>query len=111
MRTVAQKRVHEKNLVSQMITLYCRKKHRTTKARCKECQQLNRYAQQRIDQCPFLEGKTFCSGCKTPCYTADMRRQIRTVMRFAGPRMLWYHPIIVLRHGIEKAGSKREETR
>lgn len=41
-----------------------------------------------------------------------MRDQIREVMRFSGPRMLFYHPIIALRHMIltkrEKKGMERE---
>ena len=29
---------------------------------------------------------------------ADRRRQIRDVMRYAGPRMLWRHPLSAIRH-------------
>jgi hypothetical protein len=27
-----------------------------------------------------------------------MRARIQTVMRYAGPRMLWRHPVLALRH-------------
>jgi hypothetical protein len=27
-----------------------------------------------------------------------MRERMRQVMRYAGPRMLWFHPVAALRH-------------
>ena len=32
------------------------------------------------------------------CYHPKMRQKIKEVMRFAGPRMIWYHPIWTLKH-------------
>lgn len=55
-----------------------------------------------------IETKTFCSNCKIHCYKADMREKIRQVMKFSGPRMLFYHPVMAVRHVIE---SKREKRR
>ena len=40
-----------------------------------------------------MESKTFCSNCRVHCYCPDMREKIRMVMRFSGPRMLFYHPV------------------
>ena len=37
-----------------------------------------------------------------------MRQQIKKVMRFSGPRMNIYHPVMAVRHLIE---SKREKKR
>ena len=51
-----------------------------------------------IEKRPFMETKTFCSQCKVHCYKKDKREQIRKVMRFSGPRMLVYHPIMAIRH-------------
>jgi len=36
-----------------------------------------------------------------------MRQQMRAVMRYAGPRMLLTHPILVLRHMAETMRRKR----
>ena len=59
------KRSDEKMLVSEMIALYCRKQHHTLRGSlCPECQQLHDYALARIEHCPFMETKTFCSACK-----------------------------------------------
>ena len=87
----------EKQIVADMIALYCRKKH-NSKTLCPECRALTVYAFRRSELCPFKEEKTFCSQCKTHCYSSKMREQIRQVMRFSGPRMLFHHPIAALRH-------------
>lgn len=108
MRSVEDKREREKRVVSQMIALYCRKHHHTHGKLCDECAALDAYARQRSDQCPFMETKTFCSNCKVHCYKPEMREKIRKVMRFSGPRMLFHHPVMALRHVIE---SKREKRR
>lgn len=103
------KRQREKETVSQMITIYCRA-HHGGKTLCPECAALDAYARQRSDRCPFMETKTFCSNCKVHCYKAEMREKIRLVMRFSGPRMLFHHPVMAIRHVIEtKKEKKRQE--
>lgn len=102
---VAAKREREKKMVSQMIALYCRKKH-GGKQLCAACAELDAYARQRSNKCPFMETKTFCSNCKVHCYQLEMRHKIREVMRFSGARMLFRHPMMALRHVLE---SKKEQ--
>lgn len=102
------KREREKQTVALMIRLYCRKKHHQKSSLCPDCAALAAYAAQRSDRCPFMETKTFCSNCKVHCYRPEMREKIREVMRFAGPRMLLYHPVMAVRHLIE---TKREQKR
>ena len=104
---VQTKREREKETVSLMIRLYCRKKH-GGKELCPACAELDAYARLRSDKCPFMETKTFCSNCKVHCYKKDMREKIREVMRFSGPRMIFHHPIMAVRHVIE---SKKEKKR
>ena len=106
-KTVEEKRQQEKELVSQMISLYCNKKHHTKDGLCKECEALDRYARDRSDHCPFMETKTFCSNCKVHCYRKDMREKIKEVMRFSGPRMIFHHPVIAIKHLIEEKKEKR----
>ena len=100
------KREREKQLVSQMIALYCKKNHGGREL-CPDCAALDAYARQRSDKCPFMETKTFCSNCKVHCYKPDMREKIRAVMRFSGPRMIFSHPILAIRHVIETKKEKR----
>lgn len=107
-KNLDQKRADEKMLVSEMIALYCRRQHKTPKGSlCPECWQLHDYALTRIDKCPFMETKTFCSNCRVHCYRPDMREKIREVMRFSGPRMIFHHPVAAVRHAIETKAEKR----
>lgn len=102
---ISEKREREKKVVSLMIRLYCRKKHHAKSCLCEECGKLEEYARLRSDKCPFMETKTFCSNCKVHCYKPEMREKIREVMRFSGPRMVLYHPVLAIRHVVE---SKKE---
>ena len=65
---------------------------------CPECAALLDYALRRLDSCRFGDGKPSCRKCPVHCYRADMRERIRTVMRWAGPRMIFRHPIAATRH-------------
>lgn len=103
---VQTKRQREKETVSLMIALYCRH-HHGGKELCPDCAALDAYARQRSEKCPFMETKTFCSNCRVHCYKADMREKIRAVMRWSGPRMIFHHPVMALRHLIETKREKR----
>lgn len=90
---IEKKREFEKQIVCEMIDLYY-KKHNDPK----EGEALKAYALGRIAKCPMMETKTFCSQCPIHCYQKEKREQIRQVMRWSGPRMLFHHPIMALRH-------------
>lgn len=110
-KDTAAKREKEKELVSQMIALYCKKKHGGSHGLCKDCAALDDYARARSERCPFMETKTFCSNCKVHCYQPAMRDKIRDVMRFSGPRMIFHHPSTAISHVLEtKKEKKRLET-
>lgn len=103
-----QKRRDETLLVGEMIALYCRGNHGGKKdALCPDCQALADYAALRIEKCPFMETKTFCSVCKVHCYQPEMRERIRAVMRWSGPRMLFVHPVLAIRHLVETRKEKK----
>lgn len=106
-KDVQSKREKEKETVSHMIALYCKKNHKAKCGLCPECAALNEYAQLRSDKCPFMETKTFCSNCKVHCYKPEMREKIRQVMRFSGPRMIFTHPVMAVSHIIESKKEKR----
>ncbi len=108
MQNVQTKREREKEMVSRMIALYCRRNHHTNGPLCPACAALSEYARQRSDRCPLMETKTFCSNCRVHCYKPEMREKIRTVMRFSGPRIIFYHPAAAIRHVVE---TKREKKR
>lgn len=97
----------EKETVSLMIGIYCRKKH-GGKTLCPDCAALDAYARERSDKCPFMEAKTFCTNCKVHCYSTEMREKIREVMRFSAPKMIYHHPIMAIRHVIESKKEKKQ---
>lgn len=97
--TVDEKRKMELNTMRQIMGIYCHNKHNTQRGElCDECQDVWSYAKYRVEVCPHMEHKTFCSVCKTHCYGPIYREKIRAIMRYGGPRMLWVAPIKVLRH-------------
>lgn len=91
----------EWNTVEVMIRCYCRHRHRSGDRLCPECQSLHDYARLRLESCRFGEEKPTCAKCPVHCYQRERREQIREVMRFAGPRMLFEHPLLSLRHWID----------
>ncbi len=109
MPAAQKKREKEKLVIEWMILLYCRRKHRAKNGLCTECEALKEYAFMRSDNCPFMETKTFCSCCRVHCYSAGMREKIKLVMRYSGPRMLLYHPLLAFRHTAEMMKEKRRQ--
>ncbi len=88
----------EQRTVAAMMRLWCRHHHGTRTDLCPDCRELLDYAHARLAHCPFGETKTTCARCPVHCYKPDRREAIRVVMRWAGPRMLWRHPWLALRH-------------
>jgi Nitrous oxide-stimulated promoter len=104
----------ETKTIQKMIAIYCRSKHQKKKELCPACANLQEYASARIKACPFGETKTFCSVCTVHCYQPEMREHIRTVMRFSGPRMIFYSPVLTIRHFLsthKKAPTHKEDHR
>lgn len=110
---IAKKRARELRTVSQMIAIYCAGNHlhdehgdrteRTERAECGEplctaCKELDAYAALRTRRCRRMENKISCELCQNHCYAPEMQERIREVMRYAGPRMIWHHPIAAIRH-------------
>ena len=79
------KREREKKVVSLMISLYCHKKHGN-----------------------FWKSYRGNSSLCVECAELEMRERIKTVMRFSGPRMVFHHPIMALRHVIESKKEKKQ---
>jgi predicted amidophosphoribosyltransferase len=101
----------EMETVRRMIELYCRGNH-GGRGLCAECDALWRYAVQRVERCPVRDDKPACSGCGTHCYRPEMRERIRSVMRYAGPRMAWRHPVLSLLHFLDvRRNGRKEATR
>jgi hypothetical protein len=95
----------EVRTVSAMIHIYCRARHGAVKDLCTDCAGLLAYAEERISNCPFGMDKPVCNQCTVHCYSPGMRDRIKGVMRYAGPRMIWSHPVLAIRHLIRSKKS------
>ena len=91
----------EKQTVRKMIKLYCRHRLGLDKMP-EEYQHLAEFACHRLDHCKYGENKTACKDCPTHCYAPKERELIREVMRWVGPRMIFYSPQEAIRHLLNK---------
>jgi aldehyde:ferredoxin oxidoreductase len=87
--------------MAAMVRCYCRAYHDTATDFCPECEELLDYATLRLERCRFGAEKPTCANCPVHCYQRHRRDQMKTVMRYAGPRMLGQHPILSLRHWLD----------
>jgi hypothetical protein len=117
-RTMDQQRVanasriaREKRTIEAMLAVYCRAHHAERHGLCAACNELMRYAVCRLDRCPFGAAKTSCAQCPIHCYSPTMRTRVKEVMRYAGPRMLWRHPLLALRHSLDAFRGGRIRTK
>ena len=97
----------EERTVEAMIRLYCHDHHAGHDGLCVACGALADYARERLANCPFQENKPTCAKCAVHCYRPAMRERVRTVMRYAGPRMLIRHPVLAVMHLLDGLGSGR----
>jgi hypothetical protein len=88
----------ERKTVSKMIRLHCKKKHDQKTGLCPQCTELKAYSHYRLDNCRHRDNKPTCNNCETHCYKPERREQILAVMRYSGPRLLFRHPVLTVRH-------------
>ena len=91
-----------------MARIYCDHHHPHAGAGlCDDCENLMRYAEKRLEKCPYGTDKPTCANCPIHCYKPAQRDQAREIMRFAGPRMTWRHPIRAIGHLLDKMRKAR----
>ena len=87
--------------IHRMIEIYCRDHHREDHL-CADCRELCAYAEKRTISCRFGEDKPVCAACPVHCYQREMRKKIREVMRYTGPRLICRHPLLAMGHLLDK---------
>ena len=90
----------ERRTVAAMVALACHDLHGGA-GLCPECAELLEYAEARVRRCPFGDDKPVCASCPVHCYRSEPRERMRAVMRYAGPRMIWRHPLLALAHLVD----------
>jgi hypothetical protein len=107
--------VREQLTMTKMVGIYCADHHDSpTPIPCATCQEFLDYANVRLAKCPYGDDKPTCAKCPIHCYKPVRREQVRTIMRYAGPRMLLHHPLLAITHqldGFRKARHPRQLTR
>lgn len=91
---------YEKTVIEKMVRLYCKSVHNKEEGICERCAALMLYAHNRLDKCPYGEEKPSCKRCATHCYSAGKRKEIRDVMRYAGPRSFVLFPLDLIKHWV-----------
>lgn len=95
----------ELNTIGAMLRIYCRDHHgrppRDDDGLCDECGGLFEYARKRLAGCPYGPDKPTCANCQIHCYGPQQREATRVMMRYAGPRMMWCHPLLALAHVLD----------
>jgi Nitrous oxide-stimulated promoter len=109
MSTLHPRMIREAKTMEVMVAMYCHDQHGVPDGLCLGCKELVAYAQGRLDQCPYQEGKTTCAKCPIHCYRPELREQMKVVMRYSGPRMLLRHPMMAIMHLWD--GLRREPVR
>lgn len=112
----------ERKTMEVMLRIYCKGQHGNTGRHiksintgrkiislCSECECLYHYACERLIACPMRDEKPSCKNCTIHCYKPDMKENIQTVMRYAGPRMFYRHPILSLMHFLDDRNDKKVE--
>ena len=80
-----------------MFHIYCKGNNHSSPI-CDDCKEQLAYSLNKLDICPFAEKKGSCKDCTIHCYKEPERSKIREVMAYAGPRMLFRHPVSAIRH-------------
>ncbi|MHB1418983.1 MAG: nitrous oxide-stimulated promoter family protein [Bacillota bacterium] len=89
----------EEKTVNKMVHIYCEKMHEVKRGRlCPKCTELLTYAVNRIERCPHGDRKPVCGKCKVHCFKPSMREEIKKVMRYSGPRMIYRSPLLSVRY-------------
>lgn len=89
--------------ITRMIELYCKHHHQNQHPTlCNECLSLLAFSKRRLERCIYGVEKPACANCKLHCYKPEQRRQIREVMKWAGPRLLLKHPVLTIQHLIDQ---------
>jgi len=93
---------NEKIIVKMMIDYYCKKNHFPEKNLCCDCEKVIEYAWLKLDKCFYGENKPACLKCEIHCYSAPMRKKIKDIMRYSGPRMIYIYPVASIKHLVGK---------
>ncbi len=86
----------ELKTITLMTGIYCQTHHQDLN--CTGCQSLISHAEKKLDRCVYGQDKPACKDCPIHCYKPIYREQTKVIMKYAGPKMLFKHPILTIIH-------------
>ena len=99
----------ELKTIKLMTVIYCKAHHQDSVCNdgvcndsvCDDCAAFIKHAEQKLDRCVYGELKPACKACPIHCYKPEQKEQARLIMRYSGPKMLFKHPILAIKHLIK----------
>lgn len=88
----------ELKTIEIMTGLYCKHHHKND---CLLCDDFIAYASNKLDRCVYGQAKPACQHCPVHCYKPEQKAYARKIMRFSGPKMLFMHPVLAIKHLIK----------
>jgi len=88
----------EQETILKMVRIYCDRFHGPDGDMCSGCRDLAGYAVNSVSRCPYGANKPVCGRCPANCFSKDRYLSLSAIMRYAGPRMLYKHPLLAVRH-------------
>ena len=93
--------LYEHRTIEAMAQIYCRDHHKAEPKEnklCQNCREFVDFAGFRLQKCPYGQVKPACQNCPIHCYKPEMKEKARIIMRYSGPRMLLWHPVMAIKH-------------
>ena len=99
-QAIENKRLKELKTVRKMIEIYCKGQHRRKSGDlCESCAELMHLCRSKGRAMPtYGRKKHFVPCAKHTVMHRPIGNELKEVMRYSGPRMLWIHPIMTIRH-------------
>ncbi len=105
-RLATPRMTRERETMAAMLRISCEGQHADAardagSGLCDVCAKLLAYSTKRLAGCPFGPDKPTCANCQVHCYGPKQREAVKQVMRYAGPRMMFKHPVLAIHHIVD----------
>jgi hypothetical protein len=81
-----------------MLKIYCKGNNHSKDGICDNCKNILEYSINKTLKCVYKENKPICNKCRVHCYNNIERENIINIMRYSGPKMLFRHPYLAMKH-------------
>lgn len=111
MNKAVRRKEGERQFALLMIQLFCEKKHGSCGSVCENCRILGEYACSKLEQCAYIDAKTFCNSSAADEGEKAMQDQMQSVMSYSGKRIALRHPLSAMRHALLIIGGSLKQAK